>query len=81
MRAKYQSRCEECGGTIEPGDEIKKDQSGEIFVHAEECYDAAAESERRFFDLADPGHQYDVRGFGDFDPPEPQDYDYEGGYH
>jgi hypothetical protein len=39
-------------------------------------FDAADQedmAERRHFDMCDPGHQYDVRGFSDFDPPEPWD--------
>lgn len=76
MRARYRSRCEECGGTIEPGDLIKKDEENEIFVHAEECYDAEAAAEARYFDRIERSDE--IRGFHDYPPDPPDPYEMGG---
>ena len=59
---------------MEWDDELEMEVCPECDAENRQAEEMADASERRFFDMADPAYQYDVRGFGDYDPPEPPDF-------
>lgn len=71
--AKYSgSTCKRCRGPISQGATIRYGGKGLTYHMAKYCgtvsapkytEDAADRSERAFFDMCDPAHQNDVRGF------------------